>query len=121
MELRLVTIDRDNDLMVMAVDGGLDGRTAEEFVAQVEQLVEGGVRRIIVDCSQLTFLSSAGLAALLRVHHRMTRHGGDVRLAGVQGMVTQVLHLTRLDRMLQLYPDVERARLSLRPPERPSS
>jgi anti-anti-sigma factor len=115
MELRLLDIDRQNDVMTLAIDGGLDASTAEEFGRQVETLVEGGITRVIVDCSKLTFLSSAGLAALLRTHSRMARKGGDVRIAGASGMVAQVLHLTHLDRMLQLYPDVERARLSLRP------
>lgn len=100
--------------MVLGVDGGLDASTAAQFTTEVEQLIEGGITRIIVDCSKLSYLSSAGLAALLRTHSRMARHGGDVRIAGAHGMVAQVLHLTRLDRLLQLYPDVERARLSLR-------
>jgi anti-anti-sigma regulatory factor len=44
----------------------------------------------------------------------MRRKGGDVRLAGVRGLVTQVLTLAHLDRLFELYPDVERARLSWR-------
>ncbi|MFO0874072.1 MAG: STAS domain-containing protein [Phycisphaerales bacterium] len=114
MELRLCEIDRDHNLMVLAIDGGLDNRTAEEFVAQVTQLVEGGVNRIIVDCAALNYVSSAGLAALLRVHARMRRLEGDVRLAGLRHAVAQVLRLTHLDRLLEMYPDVEQARLSFR-------
>jgi len=116
MELRLLDIDRENDVMTLSIDGGLDAATSEEFGTQIEKLIEGGIRRIIIDCSRLSYLSSSGLAALLRTHSRMARRGGDVRIAAASGMVAQVLHLTHLDRMLQLYPDVERARLSLRPP-----
>lgn len=114
MELRLLDIDQANNVMVVAIDGGLDGPTAEEFTKQIEALVEGGISRIIVDCSKLTFVGSAGLAALLRIHTRMRRKGGDVRLAGMPGLVAQVFVLTRLDRLFEMYPDVERARLSLR-------
>lgn len=114
MELRLLNIDRDNNVMVVAIDGGLDNRTADDFFSQIDGLVEGGINRIVVDCGGLTYLSSAGLAALLRVHSRMRRHGGDVRLAGVRSIVVQVLQLTKLDRMFELYPDVDQARLSLR-------
>lgn len=114
MELRLLDIDRDNDVMVVAVDGGLDNATSGEFTAQIDKLVEGGITRIVVDCSALTYLSSAGLGALLRLHSRMRRHGGDVRLAGVRGVVVQLLQLSKLDRLFELYPDVGQARLSLR-------
>jgi len=44
----------------------------------------------------------------------MKQHGGEVKIAGLHGMVVQVLRLTRLDGIFQLYPDVSQARLAFR-------
>jgi anti-anti-sigma regulatory factor len=44
----------------------------------------------------------------------MKQHGGEVRIAGLQGMAVQVLRLAKLDGIFQLYPDVAQARLSFR-------
>jgi hypothetical protein len=45
----------------------------------------------------------------------MTDYGGDVKVAGLTGIVAQVISMARLDRLFQVYPDVNRARLAFRP------
>jgi anti-anti-sigma regulatory factor len=45
----------------------------------------------------------------------MREIGGEVKLAAVPGFVAQVLALTRLDKVFEMYPDVAQARLSFRP------
>ena len=82
---------------------------------QIETLVDAGLRHLIIDCTRLTSISSYGLGVLIRLHKRMKTRGGDVKLCGVRGIIPQVLQVTKLDRMFQLYPDVDRARLAFRP------
>jgi anti-anti-sigma regulatory factor len=45
----------------------------------------------------------------------MKARDAEVRLAGLQGLVAQALHLTRLDTIFELFPDVNAARLAFRP------
>jgi len=45
----------------------------------------------------------------------MKQLGGDVKIAQVQGLTAQALHLSHLDSLFEIYPDVNRARLSFRP------
>jgi len=63
----------DGDVLVLQVDGGLNEQTAEEFIEKIEDLVEGGVCKLIIDCSQLHHISSYGLGVLIRIHHRMRK------------------------------------------------
>ena len=51
---------------------------------------------------------------MLMLHKQMKQHGGEVKIAGLHGMAVQVLRLTRLDGIFQLYPDVSQARLAFR-------
>lgn len=113
--MEFVADEIDRDVMILRADGGLNGANSGEFVDQLATLIDAGVRKIIIDCSGLTYISSAGLGTLVLLHRRMADHGGDVKVAGLSGMVAQVLSLTRLDRLLQIYPDVNRARLAFRP------
>jgi anti-anti-sigma regulatory factor len=39
----------------------------------------------------------------------MKKRGGEARLAGVQGVVAEVIHMVMLDKVLHLYPNVEEA------------
>jgi len=107
----------DGDIMVLSADGGLDATNATEFVRQIEAMAESGLTRLIIDCSKLTHISSIGLGALIRVHTRAAKQGGEVKLCGVSGVPMQVLVLMRLDRVLGLYPDIDQARLSFSPPD----
>lgn len=107
--------DVDEDVLVIKADGGLNARTAEPFVEDMEKLVEAGLRKIIVDCSTLDYISSFGLGVLIRLHGRLARSGGDVKIASVKGMIAEALRITRLNKLFEIYPDVARARLAFRP------
>lgn len=109
--------ETDGDVLIIRADGGLNAQNAEEFVAKIRQLVDAGLRKLIVDCSHLDYISSVGLAVLLRLHKQIAAHGGNLKVAGLKGMVAQVLAVTSLNKVFHLYPDVDQARLSLRESE----
>ena len=67
----------DKDVLILSADGGLNAHTADEFVRQLDALVDGGVSKIIVDCAPLTFISSYGIGLLVRMHNKLAARGGD--------------------------------------------
>ncbi len=107
--------DVDSEVLVIKADGGLNAGTAEGFVEDLEKLVDAGLRKIIVDCSELSYISSFGLGVLIRLHSRLARHDGNVKIASVKGVVVEVMRVTKLTRLFEIYPDVSRARLAFRP------
>lgn len=104
----------DGDVLIIRADGGLNGDTIGQFMTEIEQLVDAGLKRIIVDCEHLEFISSAGLAALMRLHKKMATHGGDVKVAAVRKLIVQVFEVTHLSSVFDIYPDVNAARLAFR-------
>ncbi len=102
------------DLLILRADGGLNAGTGSQLSEHVATLVKGGVTKIIVDCSQLEIVSSMGLSALLLLHTRIKRVGGEVKLCAVKGAIVQVIHMTNLDRIFGIYPSIEEARLAFR-------
>ncbi len=109
--------ESDDQILVISADGGLNAGNASDFVDRIKELVDAGLRQIVVDCGALDYISSVGLAVLLRLHKTIATHGGNLRLAGLQGMVSQVLQVTSLNKVFHIYPDVEQARLSFRDPD----
>jgi len=105
----------DKDVLILSADGGLNADTADEFVRQLETLVDGGVKKIIVDCTRLDYISSYGIGVLVRLHKKLAAHGGDVKVAAAQSKLLQVLTMMRMGEVFSIYPDVDRARLSFRP------
>jgi anti-anti-sigma factor len=105
----------DKDILILSADGGLNADTAGEFVHQLESLVDAGVRKIIVDCEHLDYISSYGVGVLVRLHGKLAKHGGDVKIAAAQSLVLQTLSVMRMNDVFAIYPDVDRARLAFRP------
>lgn len=106
--------EADDKVIVIVADGGLNKGTADQIRDVVQRAIDCGMKGVIVDCAKLDILSSAGLAKLLMMHRQMQPHGGEVKVAGLQGMSVQVLRLARLDGVFGLYPDVPAARLAFR-------
>jgi len=104
-----------NDVLVLAVDGGLDTHTSRQLTESVQKIADLGVRKIVIDCSRLNYISSMGIAALLLLHKRMTGHGAHVKIAGARSAIIDVLRMTRLDGVFELHPDVSRAMLDFKP------
>jgi len=100
---------------LLALDGGLDHTTTDEFVRKMDALLEDDSRHLVLDLSRLTYASSLGLAALVQVHHHFAGRGGRIAFANLHSAVATVLHAVRLDRLFDLYPTVEEAVRSLAP------
>jgi len=105
----------DNDILIVRADGGLNSENADQFVNELESLIEGGQTKIIVDCTRLEHITSYGLGVLVRLHTKLAKRGGSVKLACVKGLIKQLLAITRLNSIFEIYPDVNRARLMFQP------
>jgi anti-sigma B factor antagonist len=113
MEFYFHEIDRT--VLILGADGGLNSDTSKAFLQQLESLVEAGVKQIIIDCSHLDYISSYGIGLLVRLHGKLAKHGGDVKIAAPGGIVMRALSVMHMARLFEIYPDVDQARLAFRP------
>ena len=97
------------DVILFELYGRLDSMQAEYLYSVLKKRVPDGEERWILDLSKVDYISSMGLGMLVRVNSRLHKAGGEVKIAGVQGLVAETLRIARLDRILQLYPSVEKA------------
>jgi anti-sigma B factor antagonist len=105
----------DRSVLILSADGGLNADTAADFVQQLETLIDTGVKQIIVDCTRLEYISSYGVAVLVRLHNKLAKHGGDVKIASANSALLKILTVMRMGKVLDIYPDVNAARLAFRP------
>lgn len=107
--------DSDKDVLILKADGGLNSDNAKQFVDELAAKIDAGQTRIVVDCSSLDTITSYGLGILIRLHTKLARVGGDVKLANVKGLIEQVFKITHLNKVFEFYPDVSRACLMFQP------
>jgi anti-sigma B factor antagonist len=100
---------------LIALDGGLDHTTTALFISQMDGLLEEGAARVVVDLGHLSYASSWGLAAMVRVHHHFVARGGKVAFANLHSGIATILRLSHLDRLFDLFPTVQEAVRAIAP------
>ncbi len=102
-------LGEDNEILVFELSGRLDTASCEYFHSVLEARIKDGNEKVIIDCDDLEFVSSTGLRIMMRVHARMKKQGGDVKLARIHGAVAKVMRIVRLDKVLHIHTTVEDA------------
>ncbi len=98
-----------DDIALLHVDGGINGEIPEDLMGDVLGMIDTGVKWMVVDCSAMPFVSSAGLGVLLKWHKRLKERGGEARLACVAEPVQDLLKMTCLDSVFAVHPDIGHA------------
>lgn len=101
--------DLGNNVYVVALDGALNARSAEDAKTVFRQLVDKGGKQIIVDLSAVPFIDSSGLAALVSGLKTLGGDANNLRLAAPQSQARLLFELTMFDRVFQIYDSVDDA------------
>lgn len=82
------------------------GTRLSETEALVHTLLNKGVRKLVLDLTQVDFVDSAGLGIIMRIYGEMAERGGQFRIAGPHEQVRRLFDITRTAAILQPDPDL---------------
>ena len=100
----------ESTVTLVTVMGEVDVGTAPEFEEELAKAVDHGLGDgLVIDLSNVTFIDSTGLNALVRALERQRLAGGTLALVSADSRVAMMLEVTRLDRVLARYPSREDA------------
>ena len=86
----------------------MDAESTDYFFQCVQDELENGVERVVVNCADLGYVSSVGLGMLVRARSRIAAAGGKINLARIDSNVLKVIRLVNLDRLFSIF-ETERA------------
>jgi anti-sigma B factor antagonist len=107
MTIRIAAID--SGVWTVTLDGRVDLPAARALEDALNELCDSGRSRIVVDLSNVPYMASAGLKALLSGLRRARLLGGDVRLAGLTERVREVFEMSGFDQVFAIYPSAAAA------------
>jgi anti-sigma B factor antagonist len=105
----------DGDILAIVLDGSLNTTTTDQFNQAIQSHLDQGRSKIIIDCHRVEYISSLGLGSLVALQARLRKKGGEVKLAGLYGVAADAIRLLHLDKLLNIYWDMEFARESFYP------
>ncbi len=97
-------------IQVLVTPDRLDAVAVDDFKQEFRQALEISEVGIVVDLSQTLFIDSAGLGALVSLLKGCNQHDKRLALASPTAQIRQIVELTRLHRLLDIYESVEAAR-----------
>jgi anti-anti-sigma factor len=102
--------DSSNEVRRISLSGRLDTVGSEEISEELVSLAASAKRGVVVDLSQVTFLSSMGIRALISAAKARQANGGRmVLLVDGSDVVVRTLEATGVDELIPVYDDAEDA------------
>jgi anti-sigma B factor antagonist len=92
----------ENEVVLVEVEGEIDAHTARTLDKTLNDLLAQGHNRLLLDGSQMSFISSAGLRAIMFAQREVDQRGGQVRVCELDAPVRRVFEMAGLDEVLCL-------------------
>lgn len=102
--------EKINGYCVLTIqDERIDAHNSSDLKGNLLQLIESGEERIIVNLRHVRFIDSSGLGALLSGNKHIIAKSGKFALTNIQKQVLAMFELTRLNRVFDIYADIDEA------------
>jgi anti-sigma B factor antagonist len=90
-------------VIVMELPERLNHLEAKAFLNELQPFLEGDHPSIVLDCSQIKHMDSAGVEMLLQCLEQAMKRDGDLKLAAVSPASAVILELMRVDRLFEVF------------------
>ncbi len=101
--------ERQSRSNVLPLKGEIDLHVSPTVTALLNDMIGKKPERLVVDLSDVSYIDSAGLAALIEAMQKVEGYGGKFMLAGLQETVRSIFEISRLDQVFQIFPDADAA------------
>jgi stage II sporulation protein AA (anti-sigma F factor antagonist) len=90
--LKLIYTAQD-PIMIIEIQGEIDTYNASEFLREVVRQISMGYNRLLLDGTELSYISSTGIGVVADIHKRIAHAGGQIVIASLQPKVSDVFKL----------------------------
>lgn len=94
---------------LVRIRGQADTAATAEIERAFLRVTAGRPRLVVLDLSEMSFVSSLAMGSLMNLHKSVTRQGGRVRLAAVQPFVAEAFARVRLPEIFEVCDSVASA------------
>jgi anti-sigma B factor antagonist len=104
-----ITEKKRNNIVVLELKGRLDTVSSGSLGSKILGLVDGGNRHLILDFSELEYISSSGLRVLLMAAKRVQGVDGKLALVSLNDQNQAVFELAGLSTVFTVYQSQDEA------------
>jgi len=101
--------ERQDGTHIFKIKGRLDSNTSQSFETAVFRAIADGKKKIVIDFSDLDYISSAGLRVILKATKAVSREEGKIMLCAMQDYVKEVFEIAGFDSFLPIVGTMDEA------------
>ena len=99
MELK-VDLRQEGEKLFVDLQGDLDIKSNKEFKEKVNSVQ--GVKKIIVNCENLSYIDSTGLGAFISIYKNIKEKGEKLVITGLKPHIKKIFLITDLDKVFEI-------------------
>ena len=99
-----VAMERQDDILSVLVSGRIDGSNVMQFEETVTTAVEDGDRAVMMDFEKLSYISSAGLRAVLLIAKNLMGRDTNFALCAMPKQIRDVFEVSGFDKFISIHP-----------------
>ncbi len=104
-----IKIREQSNVQIVDLKGYLDAHTAPEFEQTMQKLINEKKYNILVNCKNLSYISSAGLGVFMAYIEEIRKYKGDIKLANMPPKIYNVFDILGFPLIYEIYNNEEEA------------
>ncbi|MBI3723319.1 STAS domain-containing protein, partial [bacterium] len=98
-----IEVEEKGPVTVLVLHGFIDRHTLEALDRTLRGLIDSGRAKLVVDCAELTYISSNGMGVFISYVSKARSHGGDVRFCSMREIAKTVITMLGLHRLFEVH------------------
>lgn len=107
--MKVKTKEVENGVVITLEGEMMLGYSANDFHEAIENAIGHDKKKIVVDLSNVHFITSWGIGILIYGHTTTTNLGGELKLVGVADKINEIFKKIKIENVFEQYSSVEEA------------
>ena len=97
-----------DDIRILHIVGYLDAHTANILEKEIENSIKNGFSKILCDCEELEYISSAGFGVFMEFIEELRSNGGDLKFTRLNSKLKNLFDLLGFNVLFEIENDIEK-------------
>ena len=104
-----ISIEKNEKYALLSIEGDIDLYSSPEVRTALLNMIKKKTKKIYVDLQNVTYMDSSGVATFIEGLQMTNRYKGRFALIALKDNVREVFKLTRLDKIFEIYDNLNAA------------
>ena len=98
-----IGVAREDGTLIATVEGRVDGINASDFEKGLREALDDSDKAVVVDLGGLSYISSAGLRAVLLIAKLLSQRGAKFGLCSLTAPIREVFEISGFDKIVAIH------------------